>query len=72
MKKKMIQVRKSYNMSRKDLADKLGVSQVYIWQIECCKRRLSYTFACKISEVFNTTPDFLFYEDYKNESNSSF
>ncbi len=45
------------------MARKLCISKTYYWQIEQGKRRITYELAMKMAEVFNTTPDTLFYED---------
>ncbi len=44
------------------MAEKLGVSKPFYWQIENDKRRLSYKMAFKIAQIFNTKPDKLFYD----------
>ncbi len=57
------------NLSYKDMADLLGISKTFYWQIENNKRRLSYERAIEISKMFKTTPDNLFYEDTKKQGN---
>ena len=37
----------------------------FYWQIENDKRRLTYDMAMKIANFFKTTPDEIFYEDFK-------
>lgn len=56
----------AYNYS--DIADILGYSKPYIWQLAHKKRRLSYENAVLISTVFNMTPDELFYSDFINNT----
>ena len=51
--------------SHKVMAEHLGISKTYYWQIENDVRRLSYVMAIKISEVFKMKPDDLFYDELK-------
>ena len=46
------------------MADALGISKPFYWQIENGKRRLSYEAALNIAKIFKTKPDNIFYEDY--------
>lgn len=55
-----------YNYSCQDMANILNISKSFYWQVENGKRKLSYETACKISKIFETTPDILFYNDYKS------
>ena len=57
------------NLSYKDMADLLGISKTFYWQIENNKRRLSYERDIEISKMIKTTPDNLFYEDTKKQGN---
>lgn len=43
-----------------EVADIIGVSKPYYWQVENGKRGLSYELAVKISNVFGKTPDEIF------------
>ena len=63
MKVKLREVRKKNKYSLEQVAAKVGISKVYIWQIENCKRRLNYSLAIKIAKVFDMKPDELFYDD---------
>jgi len=63
MKVKLREVRKKNKYSLEQVAAKVGISKVYIWQIENGKRRLNYSLAIKIANVFNMKPDELFYDD---------
>lgn len=47
------------------LADIIGCSRVFMWQIINGKRRLTYEMAIKISTIFNMTPDDIFYSECK-------
>lgn len=59
--------RKKKNLTCKDMAEKLNVSKPFYWQIENCKRRLSYEMAVRIATILGTKPDKLFYEAFKNK-----
>ena len=56
-------IRNNKNISYKNMAEMLGVSKTYYWQIENGKRRLTYEFAKKIASIFNLKPDDIFYEE---------
>lgn len=64
---KLQQYRIKNNYSCQDMANKLGISKSFYWQIENNKRRLSYETALKIANIFKTKPDIIFYNDYKNK-----
>lgn len=49
--------------SYKAMADMLGISKTYYWQLENDKRRMSYEMAVKIASLFHTTPDELFLQE---------
>ena len=55
------------DLSITDMAKALNISKVYYWQIENNKRRLYYDLAFKIAEILETTPDKLFYYQFKNK-----
>jgi len=63
--KTLKQLRKEHNFSSKDMAIKLGISKAFYSQIENRNRRLSYEMAIKISKIFNSKPDKIFYKDFK-------
>ncbi len=63
MKETLKKTRKAHNYTLDQLANEVGVSKVYIWQIENDKRRLNYQLAIKIAKVFNMKPDQLFLDD---------
>lgn len=64
----LVKRRKENGFSCKDMADKLHISKTFYWQIENCKRRLSYDMAVKIATILGTTPDILFLNEYKNKA----
>jgi len=47
------------------MADILGISKPYYWQIEHDQKRLSYDMAIKIADIFHLKPDDLFYDEFK-------
>lgn len=59
---KLYQERTKKCLSYKDIADKVGISSSYYWQLENKQRRLFYDLAVKIASVFQLKPDDLFYE----------
>ena len=62
---KLKETRKKHKLTHQTMADTLKISKAFYWQIENNKRRLSYDMAIKIAEIFKTTPDKLFYDEYK-------
>ena len=46
------------------MADILGISKPYYWQLEHDQKRLSYDMAVKIAGIFNIKPDELFYDEF--------
>lgn len=59
------ELRRVNNLTSKQMAEKLGISKAFYSQIENRTRRLSYDMAIKISKIFNSKPDKIFYEDSK-------
>lgn len=59
---KLRKIREEYNYSYEFMAQQLGISKCYYWQLENKKRRLYYEMAKNISAIFNLKPDNLFYE----------
>ena len=59
-------LRELNNLSNQQMADKLGISKTFYWQIENGKRNLSYEMAIRISKVLKSKPDKIFYDDFKN------
>ncbi|MGP7819798.1 helix-turn-helix transcriptional regulator [Niallia sp. 01092] len=58
--KKLREVRKKNGYTYQKMADKLGITKSYYWQIENGKRGLSYDQAVKIASIFQKTPDEIF------------
>lgn len=61
--KKLEEARINANYSYADMANTLGISKTYYWQLENGKRRLYYHLAVKIADIFKLKPDDLFYEE---------
>ncbi len=59
---KLKKLREKKGLSYKTMAQKIGISKCYYWQIENKKRRLYYDMAIKIADVFHLKPDSVFYE----------
>ena len=59
---KLIKIREKYNLSHKEMADKLQISKCYYWQLENRTRNLYYDTAVRIAKIFDLKPDELFYE----------
>ena len=57
---KLKEIREKFDKTHQDVADLIGVSKPYYWQIENGKRGLSYELAVKIASVFGKTPDEIF------------
>jgi len=60
---KLTELRERYHYSYQDMADKLGISKCYYWQLEHKKRRLYYDLAKKIARVFSLKPDEIFLDE---------
>jgi putative transcriptional regulator len=65
------ELRINRGLTHLEMATLLNISKPYYWQIENNKRGLSYTMAYKISKVFNTKPDDLFFEEFDNKKQGS-
>lgn len=62
--KKLREYRLKNNFTNQFMADMLGISKPYYWQLEHDQKRLSYDMAIKLSEIFHLKPDDLFYDDF--------
>lgn len=60
---KLKHIREQSGKNYQEVADEIGVSKPYYWQIENGKRRLSYELAVKIASVFGKKPDEIFLLD---------
>ena len=64
--KELKELRKKFGYNYQDMADFLGITKSFYWQIENKQRRLSYAMAVRIAKIFKTTPDKIFYEEFKS------
>lgn len=64
---KLKELRIKHKLTHQSMADTLKISKSYYWQIENMKRRLTYELAIEIANIFKTTPDTIFYSDYKKD-----
>lgn len=62
---KLKEIRLKNGYTTKEMAEKLNISKAFYWQLENCKRTLSYEMACKMAEIFKMKPDEIFYKDFK-------
>ena len=65
--KKLRELRLMKNYTNQNMADIIGISKAYYWQLENKKRNLSYIMAVRIANVFQKKPDEIFYEEFKNQ-----
>jgi len=56
-------MRENLTMTYQQVADGVGITKEYYWQIENGKRNLSYELAVRIATVFGKTPDDIFLTD---------
>ncbi len=59
---KLTKIRKEKKYSYEEMAEMLGISKCFYWQIEHKKRRLYYDMAKRIAIIFNLKPDDIFFE----------
>ncbi|MCT2877016.1 XRE family transcriptional regulator [Lactobacillus delbrueckii] len=57
----LTELRKAHNLSQKELADKLGISQPMIAMMEAGERRGSDATKLKVAEFFGKTVDEIFF-----------
>ena len=70
--KKLKLMRLKYKLNYQKMANLVGISRPFYWQIENDDRRLSYEMAVKIARVFHTTTDEIFYDDMVDKINKKF
>ncbi len=61
--------RQKHHYSLQTMANKLGVSKTYYWQVEQGQRRLVYSLAVKIAKVLDCTTNDLFYDYFIEKLN---
>ena len=62
----LTELRKAHNLSQKELADKLGISQPMIAMMEAGERRGSDKTKLKIAKFFGKTVDEIFFTESNN------
>ena len=62
---KLREMRKKSGLNTTETAKIIGISQSMYSYIEIGRERLSYDIAVKLSELFKSSPDELFYDDFK-------
>lgn len=60
---KLASIREEKGISYQEMADRLGISKCYYWQLEHKKRRLYYDLAKKIAIILETKPDEIFFDE---------
>lgn len=60
---KLKEIRKKESLTYQEVANQVGISKEYYWMIENGKRRLTYELAVKISNVFKSSPDYIFLDN---------
>ena len=69
---KLREVRLKNKFTNQFMADILGVSKPFYWQLEHDEKRLSYEMAIKIADIFHLKPDDLFYDEFKMRKSECF
>ena len=62
---KLREIRKKAGLNTTEVAEIIGISQSMYSYIEIGRERLSYDIAVKLSGLFKSSPDELFYNDFK-------
>lgn len=70
MYKKLREMRIKNKYTTQAMADKIGISKSFYSQIETGSRRLTYSMAIRIADVFKRKPDTIFYEDELENNNN--
>lgn len=60
---KLASIREEKGFTYQDMAEKLGISKCYYWQLEHKKRRLYYDLAKRIAWILEMKPDELFFDE---------
>lgn len=69
MKSKLIEFRKSLNLTQKEFSNKIGITLTYYSKIELGQRNPSYNFLNKLKNAFpNISIDNIFFESNHTES----
>lgn len=63
---KLKQLRISHGYNFREMAELVGISKPFYWQLENNQRRMTYELAIQIAKVFDLKPDDIFYEELKS------
>lgn len=66
---KLREIRIAHGYSFGYMAEQIGISKPFYWQLEHNQRRLSYDLAIRIAKVFDLKPDEIFYDEMKQHKN---
>lgn len=62
---KLKELRLKHGYNFRQMADLVGISKPFYWQIENNQRRMTYDLAIRIAKVFDLKPDDIFYDEMK-------
>lgn len=62
---KLKQLRIEHGYNFRQMAELIGISKPFYWQIENNQRRITYELAIRIAKVFDLKPDDVFYDEMK-------
>lgn len=63
---KLKQLRIEHGYTFKKMAELVGISKPFYWQLENDQRRMTYDLSVRIANVFGLKPDDLFYDEMKH------
>ncbi len=63
---KQLRIENGYNF--REMAELVGISKPFYWQLENNQRRVTYELAIQIAKVFNLKPDDIFYDELKDRT----
>lgn len=63
---KLQELRLEYQYSYQQMANFLGISRTFYWQLEHQKRGLTYAMAIQIAAIFQKKPDDIFLTNLKD------
>ncbi len=61
---KQLRIENGYNF--REMAELVGISKPFYWQLENNQRRVTYELAIQIAKVFDLKPDDIFYDELKD------
>lgn len=63
---KLKELRTQHGYSYRQMAEMIGISKPFYWQIENDQRRMTYDLSIRVAKVFELKPDDIFYEEMKH------